>query len=324
MEIEYKRMAIFGTLSLFFYIIIPLILINILSTLDLLSFNSSFIITLTVLGIFSVIITIIKNIFSKNTVKGNIIGIISSVFSGIYTFYIFGGFSPNKTWGSYQITTENFVALLGLQLIAWLLLIGAIIRACGSAVHLMENIKRNKKEIETSEKFQYHQIFTFIGIGLIIFMLGYLGSIIYSGTNIGVNVRENYIPSYDNSGTPFDYEDDNINITANFDLQNYGFYTISDVVIDVDIYTLETSDTTQIALPDNTKIGEVDKAKYKSFPAKQSSYNEEITVSIFSEYVGGLVLYDANLSLQIHFSSFYAGIIIDFYMTQKVQWDSIV
>jgi len=315
-------MIIFGTISTIIYVIVPLILLTVLSGLQLIDFKPSFQLTLIILGIFSVIITIVKNIFSKNTIKGNIIGIASSIFSGLYTFYLFGGFSLEKTWGSYQIQTETFVANLGLQLIAWLLLIGALVRAVGSGVHLIEIIREERSGREKSKDYQPHQILTAVGVGIAIFMFGYLGTIIYSGTNIGLLVKEDYEYSYD-VGTA-DPDDDKINITVSFDLQNYGFYPISDVVINVDIFTINTSDGTQIALPDDTKIGEVDDETYKNFPPKQTTYNEELTVSIFSQYAPGLVAYDANLSLQIYFSSFYAGILIDFYTTQRSQWDSII
>lgn len=324
MEIQFNRMIIFGTISAVIYIIVPLILMNVLSGLQLIEFKPSFQLTLILLGIFSVIITIVKNIFSKNTIIGNSIGIASSIFSGIYAFYLFGGFSLEKTWGSYQIITENFIAFLGLQIIAWLLLLGAIVSALGSVTRLLEIVRRKKKERKEERAVQPHQVFTVVGLGISIFMLGYLGTVIYSGTNIGINVKEDYGYSYYNSETPLDYSDDKINITAKYDLHNYGFYSISNVIIDVDIYTIGTTDVTQLTLPNNTKIGEVDKARYKNFPAKQTTYNEELTVSIDSEYVPGLITHDANLSLQIQFSSFYAGIFIDFYTNQTTYWESLV
>lgn len=321
MEIQYNRMIIFGTITAVVYIIVPLIVMNVLSGLQIIDFKPSFQLTLIILGIFSVILTIVKNIFSKGTIIGNSIGIASSIFSGIYAFYLFGGFSPEKTWGSYQIITENFIAFLGLQLIAWLLLLGAIVRSLSSGAHLIENVRGKKKKREKERKLQAHQVFTVIGLGITIFMLGYLGTVIFSGTNIGLNVKDNNEYSYENSGTA-PLGDDKINITVFFDLHNYGFYSILDVVIDADIYTIGTTDPFQTSLPNNTKIGEVDKATYRNFPPKQTTYNEELIVSIDSKYVPGLITYDANLSLQIYFSTYYAGIFIDFYINQTTYWDS--
>ncbi|MGV9172076.1 MAG: hypothetical protein ACOC44_05585 [Promethearchaeia archaeon] len=316
-------MIIYGAISAVVYIAVPLILFNYLSGLGLVTFEAEFKNTLLTLGIIFIIITVVKNIFSKDTVISSIIGIGSAIYSGFYAFYLFGGFSSDKTWGSYQIITENFVALLGLQIIAWTLLAGAIVRALGSSTHLIENLRAKGKERE-SKGFQVHKIFSVIGLGISLFMLSYLGSIAYSGSNISVNVREDYDYAYNNSGTPVDYTDDKFNISVYFDLQNYGFYAISDVVINVDIYTIETTDPTQTLLPDNTKIGEVKNASYNDFPSKETAYEEELVVQIFSDYAAGMAQYDANLSLRMHFSSTYAGINIDFYTNQTTQWESIV
>lgn len=324
MKIKFGRMILFGAISAVIYIVVPLILFTTLSNLEVASFKPEFKNTIIILGIVSVSIAVLKNMFPKESITSSIIGIGSAVFSGFYAFYLFGGFSSGKTWGSYQITTENFSAFLGLQIIAWVLLAGAIVRALGSGTRLIENIKFQKSEREKPPKIRAHQIFSVIGIGISLFMLGYLGSIAYSGSNIGVNIRDDYDIGYDNSGTIGDYTDDKFNITVYFDLQNYGFYSISDVVINVEIYTIETGDPTKVLLPDNTKIGEVNNASYGDFPSKQTTYEEKLVVQIFSDYAAGLAQYDANLTLKVQFSGNYAGINIDFYTNQTTQWESIV
>ncbi|MFO8018050.1 MAG: hypothetical protein R6U96_05400 [Promethearchaeia archaeon] len=324
MKLDFPRMIIYGTISAIIYIVVPIILFNYLSGLGLISFKAEFKNNLLTLGVIFVIITLGKNMFSKETITSSAIGIISAIYSGFYAFYLFGGFSSEKTWGSYQIITENFVAVLGLQIIAWTLLASAMVRALGSGVRLIENIRAKGKERKASKKFHIHQIFSVIGLGISLFMLGYLGSIAYSGSNISVNVKEEYDYDYDNAGTPTNYTDDKFNITMYFDLQNYGFYAISDVVINVDIYTIETTDPSQLLLPDDTKIGEVDDVSYGDFPSKQTAYEKELVVQIFSDYAAGLAQYDANLSLRVHFSSNYAEINIDFFSNQTTQWESMI
>lgn len=320
MKIKFGRMILFGAISAVIYIVVPLILFTVLSNLGVASFKPEFKNTIIILGIVSVSIAVLKNMFPKESISSSVIGIGSAVFSGFYAFYLFGGFSSGKTWGSYQITTENFSAFLGLQIIAWVLLAGAIVRALGSGIRLIENIRFQKSERKKPPKIRAHQIFSVIGIGISLFMLGYLGSIAYSGSNIGVNVRDDYDYNYEDSGTPFYYDDDKINITMYFDVQNYGLYAISDVVINVDIYNVESAN--QTLLPENTKIGEVDNSSYDDFKSKQTAYEEKLIVGIFSKYAAGLAAYDATLELRVHFSCYYAGINIDFYTNQTTQWES--
>jgi hypothetical protein len=161
-------------------------------------------------------------------------------------------------------------------------------------------------------------------LSLNLFLVGFIISVAASGAYISFNVKEFYQFNWDNSGTIFTYSDDSIEIITLFDLINPGLYSVLDVVIDVDIYTLNTSDATQITLPDNTKIGEVDNMAYPMFPRGSLSIDQELIVDIFPQYVVGLITFDSDLLLDVNFRCLYATMDIFLMTNVSVKWTKLI
>ena len=70
-----------------------IILINYLSDAGIIEFSSSFITFLIIIGAIGTFFAVLRHTFPKDTVANSVVGIIDSLYSGIYLFYIFGGFS---------------------------------------------------------------------------------------------------------------------------------------------------------------------------------------------------------------------------------------
>ena len=262
--------------------------------------------------------------FLKDTIANRLIAFVVAIYQGIYLFYIFGGFTSGVKLGTYSINTVQAQVLLGLQLIAWLLL---GIAGVSAIQHLVEVIElRNQMEywVKIKKEFKLSKLFKRLGYLLNIIILGYIISIIVSGLNLSFDLKEEYTFSVDSGpdGLPLN-SDDRINVTINFDIINKGIYSIQDVYLDVDIFTISTTDPLNFSLPENVKIGEVKNAYYKEFP-RFANTTKQITISIFQIYALGLITYDADLELRVSLLSYYAGINIDLKTSIQTFWDELI
>ncbi len=324
MKIQIKEMIIYGTLKAVFYLVLPIILINVLSDIGIMQFSSSFIIFLIVIGAIGTIIAVLKHTFPKDTVANSVMGIIDSLYSGIYLFYIFGGFTVGETFGDYRIEIENIQVLLGLQLIAWLLLAAAGIKALEHIIRTIELSRKKEYHVTVKRQFKASTFFRSIGILANIALSLYFLSIIVSGANISFDLHEGFVPVHDPGGNPYpDLSDDSVNITITFDLRNRGIYAIHDVTLDVEIYTLDTSLTPPDPLPENTKIGELTGVHYFEFSSFSTTKDRNLTVLIDPTHVPALLTNDANLRIQISFLALYAGIFINLNVSIEVPWTHV-
>ncbi|MHA1651507.1 MAG: hypothetical protein ACTSYB_15055 [Candidatus Helarchaeota archaeon] len=313
MEIDYKKGLTYGLINAGIYLAFPIILISILSALNILQFGSSFLIFLIIFGTIRVFIAFIKNIYRKDSLSHNLIGVGAAIYSGLYLFYIFGGFSINQAFGNYYVESENLSAVFGLQFIAWLMFLAAILNAIYYSLRCINLHKYNL----------LRKIFQRGGIILYLILAVFLASIIVSGLNLSFPVKENYTYAWDTGANPFIYDDDQIDITVYFDVRNLGLYSVKDITLNGEIFTVNTSDSSQLLLPDNQKIGDITDVHYNEFPGFTITLNANITIGIFLQYVPGLIMHDAVLKLKISLSFTYAGIHVDLNTSILTTWSSL-
>ena len=325
MSIQYDKMILHGILNALMYIALPLIFIEVISMMGFMTFSQEFKISIIIIGIIAVVFAILSHAFPKDSSANRLIAFGSTIYSGIYLFYIFGGFTPGVSLGAYSISLPTAQVLLGLQLIAWLFLSSSGIRALQYLIEAIELRKKKEYNIRVRKQFKLSKVFKTLGLILSLAIMGYFGSIVYSGTNLNFNIHD-IAPSdisYDNGGTPGPPGlDDSLNITITFDVINQGVYAIYDVYLDVIIYTLTTENS--IVLPEYTKIGESLDNFYSTFHSFTTTLNQDIIVNIDTAYILGLAITDADLKLQISFATFYAGIFVDLNTSVQTEWNSLI
>jgi hypothetical protein len=166
MNQKLKNIVIYGILNFMLYITTPLIFILLLTNFQYFDFNPIFLQTIFIFGIVGVSVSILKNSFSEDSNIYHIIGISNVLFSGVYLFFIFGGFSFGLPFGNYSIQTNSFQAELGLQIIAWPLLIASLIRLISSTIKYYEEIKNKSLIIKLKRKISGHKFILWIGYSI--------------------------------------------------------------------------------------------------------------------------------------------------------------
>ncbi|MFW9784484.1 MAG: hypothetical protein ACFFFB_19545, partial [Candidatus Heimdallarchaeota archaeon] len=230
MELQYGKMFLWGILSAIFYIAVPILLFYFLDVYNIMTFTKEFRTTIIIIGIIGIVFSMLSHLFPKDTSANRLVAFSSTIYSGVYLFYIFGGFTPGVSYGTYSITIPPIEVLLGLQLIAWLLLGSSAIRALQ---YLIEAIELRKKKEFSVRKFRFSKIFKVLGTIASLVIAGYLGTLIYSGLNLGFsNLSFNDI-GHNDGGTIGDASDDTLNLTISFDMSNQGIYAIYDLYINV-------------------------------------------------------------------------------------------
>ncbi|MFX0074516.1 MAG: hypothetical protein ACFE96_03680 [Candidatus Hermodarchaeota archaeon] len=316
MAIQVTKMIFHGIINALLYIAVPLILFEILSIMGLMTFSQQFKATIIIIGVIGTVFAMLGHAYPKDTSKNRIIAFFSAIYSGVYLFYIFGGFTPGVQLGSYYINTPVIQVLLGLQVIAWLLLCSSAIRALQ---YLIEAIELRKGK-EYRVKFKLSKFFKVLGTILTLVIFGYLGSIVYSGMNLGFNFHPSFVLEHDLS-LP-DLSDDTINITVTFDLDNQGFYAIYDIYIDAEFITVNSAN--ESTLPIGVKVGESVDNYFSTFHSFTNNINNNITILMDPTYIPGLATTDATLALKISFETLYASIFINLNLTINVPWTHII
>ncbi|MFW9830089.1 MAG: hypothetical protein ACFFB4_03085 [Promethearchaeota archaeon] len=320
MEIQYPKMILYGSIRAIFYMIIPLISIFILSVLEIVTFSNNFIISLLVIGCIGVFLTILKHIYPKQTVANRLIAFAVKIYQGIYLFYVFGGFNPGVKLGTYYISTTQVQVLLGLQFIAWLLLGIAGITAIQNLIEAIELQKEKNYLLRGKKQIKLSKFFKTLGLILNLAMGGYVLSIVISGLNLKVDLKKSYAINW-NTGTIPDPSDDRINITMYFDVFNMGIYSIKEIYLDADIYTVVSFNF--VTLPEDTKIGEINNVYFSEFKALFITRNQTVLIEINPLYAPGLAITDAILEFRISFMSIYAGISIELNTSITVLWSKL-
>ena len=316
MPIQVGKMILYGILHAVIYIAGPLILFEILSMMNIMTFTLSFKITIIILGIVGTVFAMLSHAYPKDTSANRTIAFISTIYSGIYLFYIFGGFTPGVQLGTYSISLPTIQVLLGLQFFAWLLLGSSGIRALQYLIEAIELRKGKEYNVRLKKKFRVSKIFKFFGILASLAIFGYLGSIAYSATQLNFGIHDTFGIGYDDAGTP-SLSDDSVNLTMTFDVSNMGLYAIYDVKIDLKIYVQES---TNVTLPVGAKIGESLANSYGTFHSFTTYPNQNITADILNTYLVPLIFNDATLRYEISFNTLYAAILIDLNISINVPW----
>jgi hypothetical protein len=320
MEIQYGKMILHGILSAIFYLVVPLLLFYFLELYGIMAVTDSYRIGIIIFGIIGIIISILRHAFPEDTPANRLVRFGVTIYSGIFLFYIFGGFDPGRKLGSYYINITYLQVYLGLQVIAWLLLGSTIIRGLRYLVEAIELRKKREYRVKVKKEFKVSSIFKVLGIIASLVVVGYFGSIVFSGLNLRVNLHDTFPPpAYDPGSNPApDYSDDSLNITIPFDVSNMGLYAIYNVVLNAEIYVVTSSNP--VLLPFDTKIGSSPVPYQNTFHSFTTTMNQYINVSIDTAYIEGLLTETANLLFKINFSTLYALILINLTVSLPIPW----
>ena len=319
MAIQLTKMIMHGILNAVLYIALPLILFEVISMMGLMTFSQEFKMTIIIMGIVGVVFSMLRHAFPKDSSANRLVAFGSTIYSGIYLFYFFGGFTPGVQLGTYSINVPPLQVLLGLQVIAWLLLGSSGIKALKYLIEAVE--LRKNKEYRVKKKFKLSNFFKVLGTILSLVILGYLGSIAYSGMNLEFSFQPMTPPIYDNGGTPLDFNDDTISLNITFDLDNQGFYAIYNAYVGTEL-TVQTSTNTS-ALPLGLKVGGGAKT-FETFHSFTNNTDNAVTILI-DNYIYELATTDATLQLKFSFNTIYATIVINLNITvSDIPWTHFI
>ncbi len=319
MEIQYSKMILHGIIAAIFYLVVPFVLFYFLEYYSIMTFSESFRISIIIFGIIGIVISILRHAFPEDTSANRLVRFGATVYSGIFLFYIFGGFDPGRSLGTYYINTPLIQAFLGLKIIAWLFLGSLIIKGLQYLVEAIELRKKKEYRVKVKKEFKLSKFFKVLGILASLIIVGYFGSIIFSGLNLRINLHDTFPPpAYDDGGTPLNFADDSLNITLAFDVSNMGLYAIYNVNLNAEIHTVTTDNA--VDLPWYTKIGSSPIPYQNTFHSFTKALNQNITISIDTAYIEGLLTTNGDLLFKISFSTLYALIFVNLTISLPVPW----
>jgi len=317
MAIQLTKMIMHGILSAVLYIALPLILFEAIAMTGLMTFTQAFKMTIIIMGIIGVVFSMLRHAFPKDTSANRLVTFGSTIYSGIYLFYFFGGFTPGVQLGTYSINVPPLQVLLGLYVIAWLLLGSSGLRALKYLIEAVE--LRKNKEYRVKKQFKLSNFFKVLGTILSLVIFGYLGSIVYSGMNLdfAFHPLSGFVRDPGILPDP-DFSDDTISTNITFDLNNQGFYAIYDAYVGVE---LRIQDSMNLSLlPIGLKIGGGGKT-FETFHSFTNNINNSVTLVIGSTYMMELATTDATLELILSFNTYYALILINLNITiSDIPW----
>lgn len=322
MAIQWGKMILHGLLNAIFYIGLPLGLIYLFDYMNIITFTEAFKTSILVFGIVGTIISMLKHAFPKDTSANRLMAFFISIYSGIFLFYIFGGFEPGVELGTYSIDMDFLQILLGLKVIAWLLLASTAIRGLQYLVEAIELRKNKEYNLKVKKQFRLSKVFKAFGFLMSLVIMGYFASVIFSGMNLRPTIHDTIDFGWDDGGSPLDPSDDTMNITVTYDIINNGIYAVYNVNLSMIIFTVTTDNSS--ALPEYTKIGESQNNYYPAFHSFTQTLGETLTIDINPLYVPGLVTTGATLRYQISFETVYALIYIDLNISITTQWTALI
>jgi len=310
MAIQLTKMIMHGILNAVLYIALPLVLFEVISMMGLMTFAQEFKTTIIIIGSIGVVFSMLSHAYPKDTSANRLIAFGSTIYSGIYLFYLFGGFTPGVQLGNFSINVPPLQVLLGLQIIAWLLLGSSGLRALKYLIEAVE--LRKNKEYRVKKKFKLSNFFKVLGTILSLIIFGYLGSIAYSGFNLDFSVHPSFVPDHDDGGSPLDLSDDTISINITFDLSNQGFYAIYNAYVGAE-FRIQAS-LNESALPVGLKVGGGGKT-FDTFHSFTNNINNTVTIVMDTTYIMELATTDATFKLIFSFNTIYASILINLNLT---------
>ncbi|MFO7796730.1 MAG: hypothetical protein ACQERB_03900 [Promethearchaeati archaeon] len=321
MEIQIGKMILNGIIYAILYIAIPLGILLGLDFYGIFTVSQAFITGIIIFGLVGVFLAVLKAAYPKDSAKNRVIMFIITVFSGVYLFYIFGGFNPNKDLGNFSIATQQLSVSLGLQFIAWLLLLSAGVRSLQYLFEAFELRGVTKDSTEYKRRARPSLLFKVVGVILSLILVGWILSLIGSGVMLRPNLVS-YDYDYDDGGTapPGNYGDDELNFTLTYDISNGGIYPLTNLNLKSEIWV--SSSDNGSALPPDTKIGESAINHYTSIGAFDGVFNQNLTAVMDTSYIEGLATTNANLSYNLIFDTEFGGISINVTLSIPIPWDS--
>jgi len=329
MKIRLGAMFFFGILKALFYLVIPLVAIYFINTYTVLKVSFGTIVGIIVLGSIGTGITVLNHTFQKESVASGYTSIIDSIWSAIFIFFVFGGFSLGEGFGYYSVDGELFgfyiSAQLGLQIIAYILMIGAGIQIFRHIFRTIEFAKHKKYDIKFKKrKFRASTFFRILGILTTLGLIAFIISIPVSALLVDINLEGGGPAlSYDDNGTPSDFNDDKVNISLQFSVDNNGIYSILDVKLDVGVKVRDciNSTTGVTTIPDNTLIGFTPDKTY-NFYRGTSVTSENFTITFLPGYQTTLAGSNATLIFDISFQARYAQLTADVDVMFEQIWNN--
>ena len=317
MAIQVTKMILYGILNGILYIALPLILFEVIDMFGLMTFTQEFKTSIIIIGIIGTVFAMLRHAFPKDTSANRLMAFGSTIYSGVYLFYFFGGFTPGVQLGMYSINVPPLEVQLGLQTIAWMLLGSSGIRALQ---YLIEAIELRKGK-EYRAKVKLSKLFKALGTIMSLVILGYLGSIVYSGMNLGFSFHPMTPPVYDDGGSASDFSDDTISLNITFDLDNQGFYAIYNAYVGIEL-TVQASTNTS-ALPLGLKVGDGAKI-FVTFHSFTNNLDNTVTL-VIDNHIYELATTDATLQLKFSFNTIYATILINLNLTvPDIPWTHFI
>ena len=318
MKIKIPSMIFYGTLKFLFYIVLPLFLISLLETyFPIMDFSDAFVLGIIIIGVIGTILTVLTHTFKKDTVAHGYTKIIDSIYSALFTFYIFGGFTVGDGFGNFALHTSlagyTVSARIGIQVIAYLTMIGSLI-SVGRYIFKTAELKKNKEyNITIKRKFQASKVFYVAGLVTSLILTVYIISIPLSAINIRANLEgDGFDFDFDLGPDPLNLTDgDTVTMYLQFSIHNYGAWSIFDVRLDVDI-----------KLPNSTRIGGSPDRDY-NFLHYTSTTSENFSMSIDPVYVPYLVVTATDLLFELSFEGRYAQINLDADLTFTLPWENV-
>ncbi|MBY8986348.1 MAG: hypothetical protein KGD65_14835 [Candidatus Lokiarchaeota archaeon] len=323
MEVQIGKMILYGLLSALFYIVVPLVLFEVIGSLGYMTFTQAFKTSILIFGIIGVFISMLRHLFPTDTSANRLVAFGATLYSGIYLLYIFGGFTPGVSLGTYSISFGPISALLGLQLIAWLFLASSGIRALRYLVEAIELRKHKEYSVTVRKPFKLSKVFKVFGTIMGLGIACYFGSLVYSGLNLGFDIDDSFVHDHDDGGTPAIPADDSLSINMSFDQSNQGLFAIYDVSIDVR-FIVDTS-TNPGLLPVGTVVGSSLNNYFGTFHSFTVTPDNTVTVTIDPTWIVEFLTTDCTLEFRISLSTLYAGILVNLNVSiNNVPWPHIV
>ena len=90
MAIQITKMIGYGILNAILYIALPLILFEVIEIMGLMTFTQEFKISIIIIGIIGTAFAMARHAYPKDTSANRIIAFGSTIYSGVYLFYLFG------------------------------------------------------------------------------------------------------------------------------------------------------------------------------------------------------------------------------------------
>lgn len=327
MKIKIPSMIFYGTLKFLLMVILPLVLIYFVEVyFPIMDFNDAFVLGIIVIGVIGTIITVLTHTFKKDTVAHGYTKIIDSLYAAIFTFYIFGGFTVGDGFGNFAINTTlagyTVAARIGIQAIAYLSMIGAVLGVCQHIFKTAELKKDKEYNITIKRNFRASKVFRVAGIVTSLILTLYIVSIPVSAINIRAGlVGDGFEFAHDDNGTP-DPSDDLLSMYLMFSIANGGAWSIFDVRLDIDIIVQDCTNGTHELIPDDTRIGGSPDREY-NFLHYTSTTSENFSMSIDPAYVLYLVICDATLEFELSFVGRYAQINLAVDLTFALPWENV-